>query len=520
MLFLLFTGQPPFQGLSRQDAHTLILQNHSRPGIPDRKRHSADFVDKTIVRAIDMCMKFNPNERATARQVVDFLSDAVETAKFGARSARFPSIEKRVKFYMSNWYIPPCEGFLNATTRYRFHEQDSTRQKVLVQDLRNTDMSNGVRVVEIEAHIGNDVTLVETGMLTDVNAPHAGYRADVFTSMLPLLDTSATEAPPILAQFGDRMSLHIASAPDVELFSVPYFSKCRPILAEGELERITRRQCYGREERLRPSSPFRPIPVHEPIIWKLDSNRLLGPLQNLTKVDIPWTKKKDKAIFRGALTGHAFHPSTRLRLQRHQVRTDQEYCQAIERCRFVFRNSNSSLVDARLTGLVGKPINPTIDGVLLLGEKMEMHELLLYKVVVILEGNDVSSGLRWALRSNSVVLMPTPTFTSWAMEELLQPWVHYIPLDPSFNDTESRIQWVLDHDAEAEKIAQQGSIWIKDLLEHPEAEHENVAINAAIFERYRKLFVRADNLDAPTRAAYQDSFTNSNDLAPAAHEYS
>jgi hypothetical protein len=38
-------------------------------------------------------------------------------------------------------------------------------------------------------------------------------------------------------------------------------------------------------------------------------------------------------------------------------------------------------------------------------------------------GNDVASGLKWALFSQSVVLMPPPNHTSWAMEELLEPWV-------------------------------------------------------------------------------------------------
>jgi hypothetical protein len=43
---------------------------------------------------------------------------------------------------------------------------------------------------------------------------------------------------------------------------------------------------------------------------------------------------------------------------------------------------------------------------------------------------------------------------SWAMEELLQLWVHYIPMDPSSNtDIEDKMQWVLDHDKEAQRIA-------------------------------------------------------------------
>lgn len=472
-----------------------MLQNQSRPEIPVDKRNSADLVDNAIVQAIDMCLRIDPTERPTARHVAHFLSDALENIfELSGRSTRFPSIETRVKFYMSNWYSLPCEGFLNATNHYRFLSD----QKLLIRDLQRKEQNVGQRIAEIDFHIGDDLTFVEPGELMDFDFPHTGYRTDIVNSMLPLLETSITDVPPILVQFGDRMSLHIASAPKAETFSVPYFRKCRPVLGDGEIERITRHQCYGRQQRMRPASPFRAAPTHEPIIWKLDSNRLLGPLQDLTQVDLPWHKKMDKAIFRGALTGHALQPSTNLRLQRHHVPTDRDYCYAIERCRLVLKTSNSSLVDALLTSLLGKPLNSTIDGIPLLDEKIGMRELLRYKVVIMLEGNDVSSGLRWALRSNSVVMMPPPTFTSWTMEELLQPWVHYIPLDPSFDNTESRMQWVLDHDAEAERIARQGSLWIKDLLEHPDAENENAAINKEIFRRYQKLFFRSDDLTTAT----------------------
>ena len=55
-------------------------------------------------------------------------------------------------------------------------------------------------------------------------------------------------------------------------------------------------------------------------------------------------------------------------------------------------------------------------------------------------GNDVSSGLKWALLSRSVVIMQTPTKTSYAMKELLQPWTHYIPIDDRFSDVEDKMK--------------------------------------------------------------------------------
>jgi len=41
-------------------------------------------------------------------------------------------------------------------------------------------------------------------------------------------------------------------------------------------------------------------------------------------------------------------------------------------------------------------------------------------------GNDVASGLKWMLASNSVVLMPLPRRESWAMESLLQVYVFHM----------------------------------------------------------------------------------------------
>jgi len=168
-----------------------------------------------------------------------------------------------------------------------------------------------------------------------------------------------------------------------------------------------------------------------------------------------------------------------------------ERCRLLQRCWLVHKHSNSKLVDAKLalpfTNLKGIP-EKLNDGVSLYGEKLSLEQMLSYKALVMLEGNDVSSGLKWALFSNSVVLMPIPTFTSFAMEELLQPWFHYVPLADDLSDVEEKMQWVLDHDEEAEKIAHHGKLWISDLVLHPEAVNDENAIFDEIVRRYRSHF--------------------------------
>mmetsp|Transcript_17223 Transcript_17223/g.32164 ORF Transcript_17223/g.32164 Transcript_17223/m.32164 type:complete len:123 (+) Transcript_17223:764-1132(+) len=118
-----------------------------------------------------------------------------------------------------------------------------------------------------------------------------------------------------------------------------------------------------------------------------------------------------------------------------------------------------------------------------------MQDILSYKGIIVLEGNDVSSGLKWALLSSSVVLMPEPLFTSWAMEELLEPWIHYIPIERDFSDLDEKVAWMIRHDAEARRISYRATLWIKDLVYHPQAKEDEKLIFRGVLDRYSRHFV-------------------------------
>lgn len=74
------------------------------------------------------------------------------------------------------------------------------------------------------------------------------------------------------------------------------------------------------------------------------------------------------------------------------------------------------------------------------------------------------------------------------MEERLVPWVHYVPLHPDASDVEERFQWVLNNPIAAERIAQRGSLWIKDLLFHPDAVRDEEQIYDEMMLRYQAHF--------------------------------
>ena len=227
------------------------------------------------------------------------------------------------------------------------------------------------------------------------------------------------------------------------------------------------------------------------IIWRLTSKRHFGYLKFIPQADIPWKDKKNVAIFRGALTG-----KNRDGFSDGITGTAKEKCLMMHRCKLVYNTFDSPIVDAYLTPPPPSNILPEkIGKVRLTGPKSSFAEMLQYKVIIMLEGNDVSSGFKWALYSNSVVMTQAPpTKSSWLMEEILEPWKHYIPLNHDLSDVEEKMQWVIDHDNEAQAIAKQGALWMKDLLYHPDSQKDEEAIFEEILRRYQAHFVENDDL--------------------------
>jgi Glycosyl transferase family 90 len=323
-----------------------------------------------------------------------------------------------------------------------------------------------------------------------------------------------TDKFPILFQFGDAelyRSYVPARQQDVYSPMVPVIRKYRYSITASDLDQITSGrvtktvnssnyndeqqqeplQCYSSEERRIIAGTVRnPTPKTQAII-SIVSNypRHFEPLNHVNDADIAWENKFNMAVYRGALTG---------RNKADYKSSDLKFCVQVPRCNLVYQHGNSSLVDAMLVpyGKMKYPLSDPLNGVKMFGNPMSMEEMLQYKAIIMLEGNDVSSGLKWALFSNSVVLTQAPTCTSWAMEELLVPWVHYIPINDDLSDVEEKVQWILDHDDMAQTIARNGRLWIADLVYHPDADRENEMINDETLRRYRSHFAYNPSLEA------------------------
>ncbi|KAL7557412.1 hypothetical protein ACA910_016633 [Epithemia clementina (nom. ined.)] len=423
---------------------------------------------------------------------------------------------------MGQWYLPPSKENQNCEGTVRFNPirtMDADNGPLMVvrelswSNFSNTTTSNRLPSPTVNRIFAIDPKILParmflfhpSTMLACANAasPEEAkmlfYCKDTNATMSSNLPVEARDIP-ILLQFGDasetkapvafKQSLNLNHAGET-LSShpvVPHMKKFRKAWTFSKFEEVLQPEnCPGANILERPSENVKQIT--QPIIWKLNVKRHYSKLKEVPCNDRPWDEKKSGAVFRGRLNGFINKA-----VQSRIGMSDKGTCISTPRCRLVYNSRKSSRVDAKLTSVGGR-IGGVLDGYNMTGAALSMAEMLEYKALIILEGNDVSSGLKWALLSNSIVMMPSPMFTSWAMEERLEPWIHYVPLRDDLSDVEERLTWVLTHKQEAARIVRRATLWILDLLFHPDAERDEKQVFTQMLQRYARHFVLDPTLD-------------------------
>ena len=103
-----------------------------------------------------------------------------------------------------------------------------------------------------------------------------------------------------------------------------------------------------------------------------------------------------------------------------------------------------------------KPIN----GSPLEKPTMTIDEQLEYKFILAIEGNDVATNLKWAMSSNSLVIMSKPKYETWFMEGRLKAGVHYIEVADNYSDLIEKVEYYLENPNKAEKIIHNAHKWV------------------------------------------------------------
>lgn len=214
-------------------------------------------------------------------------------------------------------------------------------------------------------------------------------------------------------------------------------------------------------------TPFTPLIVKSRSIGspnatllKLYQRRHWVEIDKVYHEDCHFQSKKDMAIWRGASTGYwGAAAITDITSQRYNLfvnwagdRSGLLDLGMTQECQWLYRKLSPG--EARMMkGYYEKP-------------KMTREDILRYKYIISLEGNDVSSGLNWILASASVPIMPVPSAESWLMEGNLKPWIHFAPIQANTSDLLEVIEILQENPDLANSIAMNGKQYMRKFLDH------------------------------------------------------
>ncbi|KAL7554717.1 hypothetical protein ACHAWF_018240 [Thalassiosira exigua] len=347
------------------------------------------------------------------------------------RADRFPSIQERVEYYMGRWYnssVPMYgQDFIDATLIQRKTTREYGPFSSVLVNLGDLDKDELYQCYQNKKEL-------------HVFSP---YCRDYIDVVILHSEGSAN----LLYTIGDGL-------PDVNggIQKYPIFAKVRRLPCNDDSDGGSRGFEKGDCDYKKKS---------EPIILPLNRKRHFHLAFKVPENDTPWEKKVNKAVWRGKYANA------------HD--TDIQYA-------LVSKHVNSALVDAKFS-THAKQAPPDM-----VGSYLDVKDQLAYKYIISIEGNDVSSGLKWMLLSNSVVLTPQFTWESWAMEGTLKPFVHYIPVKDDMSNVEDMVDWAEGHPEEARLIAERSTLFIYDLLIHPRASTDEEEIMVGIMERFEHNF--------------------------------
>jgi Glycosyl transferase family 90 len=536
----MYTNRQPPQLPSSHNVNVAAVTSHGE-AITGTNTEDGIAVKSTNHKATSVFDRKSIQQQFLPPPLSSFSSSDIDLDLETGRAARFPSVDERVRVYMSNWYLPPCPSTADTDSNndafvqynYRTNEKDGIEYMIfreartlrekkrgllrtfMIDDttdfdvLRHLNYNNMLSCSKKSSYCKDFVKYLYPAMERAENDTATSINADI-------IDVRHIDNNVLMYQFSDAektRAYNVATGKIAGYPNVPNLKKFRYALSKEQRERILTSNSNDDNNCMVSPRPIpitilqqqmidegetKTIPTSQPIIMKLKIQRHYGYVQKIPALDIDWNKKKNQAIFRGQFTGR-FPVGMDADTIKSLPAVDQ--CNLLHRCRLVYNAAlNMKLIDAKLALPVldvRKDFPQEINDVALYGDRVSIEDMLTYKAIIMLEGNDVSSGLKWALYSNSVVMTQTPTKTSWAMEELLEPWVHYVPLNDDLSDVEEKMQWIIDHDDEAKLIAYRGKLWIHDLVFHSDATADEELIFDEILRRTKAHYMLNTNLEVP-----------------------
>ncbi|OWP84778.1 lipopolysaccharide biosynthesis protein [Flavobacterium davisii] len=119
--------------------------------------------------------------------------------------------------------------------------------------------------------------------------------------------------------------------------------------------------------------------------------------------------------------------------------------------------------------------------------KKTLWQHLDYKFIMALEGNDVASNLKWVMSSNSIAVMPKPTYETWFMEGKLIPDFHYIEVDADFSNLEQKLNYYIENPSEANQIIRNANTYCKQFYDSKREKIIGLLVMKKYFEKTNQI---------------------------------
>lgn len=205
----------------------------------------------------------------------------------------------------------------------------------------------------------------------------------------------------------------------------------------------------------------------------------------------PWDTREPKLIWRGS-NSNCRNPRCKIALAAGGE--DAEAARAMEACgrqpfwelrdctwnsstwlqmprgRLVWLSRFIPSTDAKFTLMPGYlNLEPALeefwrDEGLIADEPMPLLEQARYKYVIAVECDSAPDRAYWQLFTGATVLIPEGPWQVLALHQLLEPFVHYVPLKYDLSDLPEKLEWLQQNDAEAENIMKRGIAFAKKYL--------------------------------------------------------
>ena len=253
----------------------------------------------------------------------------------------------------------------------------------------------------------------------------------------------------------------------------PVFSKIRDLVADKDSE-------YHRHQRFDDVEGCALCgSLHTTILWPLERDTLMEKLTRVPLWDISFGKKEETLVWRGDA------PMDIPML----VKLGTDISGIQQRITLVKSYVNHVLVDAKF--IKDQQADDHFPLSYYSEHLLSMDKILQHKYVLAIEGIESSSDLLWMMFSNSVVFLSDTTYATWAMEDTLEPYVHYIPVHRNMSNVADQVRWAQEHPNECRNIAFRSTMYVYDLLFHPDAPRDEEYIMRTMIHRYDQYVLKA-----------------------------